>query len=111
MEVESGGGVLSLYPKLGSKGDQPLNCSISLGMNNCYYICYICSFKLCLWHGRLVKRKCHHDRWEYVARYDLNGFVEDLPSMLVARQYHACGSHLRPDGTEVRQDLFSYLVE
>merc|ERR1719341_358738 len=37
----------------------------------------------------------------YVARYDLNGFVEALPSMLVARQHHGCGSYLRPDGTQV----------
>ena len=34
----------------------------------------------------------------YVARYDLDGFVENLPSMLVARQDHGCGSYLRPDG-------------
>ena len=42
----------------------------------------------------------------YVARYDLDGFVENLPSMLVARQDHGCGSYLRPDGAQVRL-LFS----
>jgi len=34
----------------------------------------------------------------YVARYDKKGFVQNLPSMLVARQHHGCGSFFRPNG-------------
>jgi len=36
-----------------------------------------------------------------VSRYDINGFVEDLPSLVVRRAYHSCGSYLRGDGTQV----------
>ena len=37
----------------------------------------------------------------FVTRYDREGFVEELPQMLVARQDHGCGSFLRSDGTQV----------
>jgi len=37
-----------------------------------------------------------------VARYDQLGYVEDLPSLLVGRWHHGCGSYLREtDGTQV----------
>lgn len=36
-----------------------------------------------------------------VSRYDINGFVEDLPSLVERRAYHSCGSYLRGDGTQV----------
>ena len=37
----------------------------------------------------------------FVTRYGREGFVEELPQMLVARQDHGCGSFLRSDGTQV----------
>ena len=37
-----------------------------------------------------------------VSRYDINGFVEDLPPLVERRAYHSCGSYLRGDGTQVR---------
>ena len=37
-----------------------------------------------------------------VSSYDLLGFVEDLPSLLVGRYGHGCGSYMRGDGTQVR---------
>ena len=36
-----------------------------------------------------------------VARYDLLGFVEDLPSMLRTRNGFACGSYLDSEGNQV----------
>jgi len=36
-----------------------------------------------------------------VARYDMQGHVEDLPQLAVARYGHGCGSYLRGDGTQV----------
>ena len=36
-----------------------------------------------------------------VARYDEGGFVGDMPSLLVARHRHGCGSFFRDDGSQV----------
>ena len=36
-----------------------------------------------------------------VSRYDLQGFVEDLPQLVQGRYGHGCGSYLRGDGTQV----------
>jgi len=36
-----------------------------------------------------------------VTRYDRQGFVEDLPSLVVGRSKHGCGSYLREDGSQV----------
>ena len=36
-----------------------------------------------------------------VTRYDEEGFVEDLPSLLVGRTDHGCGSFIRSDGNMV----------
>jgi len=36
-----------------------------------------------------------------VTRYDEDGFVENLPSLLFGRYGHGCGSFLRDDGTQV----------
>jgi len=36
-----------------------------------------------------------------VTRYDEEGFVEDLPSLLVGRSNHGCGSFIRSDGNMV----------
>lgn len=36
-----------------------------------------------------------------VARYGIDGFMEDLPSLVVGRKEHGCGSYLREDGTQV----------
>ena len=41
---------------------------------------------------------------QMVSRYDLLGWVEDLPQLIEARQYHGCGSYLRVDGTQVSID-------
>eukprot|EP00091_Calanus_sinicus_P017868 TRINITY_DN3888_c0_g1_i2.p1 TRINITY_DN3888_c0_g1~~TRINITY_DN3888_c0_g1_i2.p1 ORF type:complete len:316 (-),score=66.45 TRINITY_DN3888_c0_g1_i2:89-1036(-) len=38
---------------------------------------------------------------QQVSRYDINGFVEDLPDLIVRRAYHSCGSYLRADGSQV----------
>ena len=37
-----------------------------------------------------------------VSRYDSLGFVEDLPSLIVGRYGHGCGSYMREDKTQVR---------
>ena len=42
-----------------------------------------------------------------VARYDMQGHVEDLPQLAVARYGHGCGSYLRGDGTQVSV-VYSY---
>ena len=40
---------------------------------------------------------------ETISRYGTLGFIEDLPSLLVGRYGHGCGSYLREaDGTQVR---------
>jgi len=36
-----------------------------------------------------------------VSRYDSQGFVEDLPSLVKGRSKHGCASYLREDGTQV----------
>ena len=36
-----------------------------------------------------------------VARYGIDGFMEDLPSLVVGRQEHGCGSYLSEDGNQV----------
>ena len=36
-----------------------------------------------------------------VTRYDLLGYLEDLPSMLRIRNNHGCGSYVNSDGTQV----------
>ena len=36
-----------------------------------------------------------------VTRYDEDGFVENLPSLLFGRYYHGCGSFIRDDGNQV----------
>jgi len=36
-----------------------------------------------------------------VTRYDMQGFVEELPSLLVGRYKHGCGAYLREDGSQV----------
>ena len=42
------------------------------------------------------------DTLQTVSRYGALGFVEDLPSLLVGRSYHGCGSYFREaDGTQV----------
>merc|ERR1711970_1493771 len=38
---------------------------------------------------------------DQVTRYDEEGFVEDLPSLLVGRTDHGCGSFIRSDGNMV----------
>ena len=38
---------------------------------------------------------------QVVARYDILGYVEDLPPLLVGRWNHGCGSYTRTDGTQV----------
>ena len=43
-----------------------------------------------------------------VSRYDLQGYVEGLPSLLVGRKAHGCGSYLRGDGTQVRVRCIEY---
>ena len=43
------------------------------------------------------------DTMQTVSRYGTTGFVEDLPSLVVGRRYHGCGSYLRDsDGSQVR---------
>ena len=36
-----------------------------------------------------------------VSRYGVLGWVEDLPSLVVGRESHGCGSYFRGDGTQV----------
>ena len=36
-----------------------------------------------------------------VSRYDLTGWVEDLPNLGQERRRHGCGSYTRGDGTKV----------
>ena len=38
-----------------------------------------------------------------VTRYDLLGYLEDLPSMLRTRNAHGCGSYINSDGDQVRR--------
>ena len=39
-----------------------------------------------------------------VSRYDMMGWVEDLPQLIEGRWDHGCGSYLRVDGTQVSID-------
>ena len=39
-----------------------------------------------------------------VSRYDMMGWVEDLPQLTEGRNSHGCGSYLREDGTQVSID-------
>ena len=41
---------------------------------------------------------------QMVSRYDLLGWVEDLPQLIEGRNNHGCGSYLRVDGTQVSID-------
>jgi hypothetical protein len=36
-----------------------------------------------------------------VSRYNIHGFVKDLPQLTVSRMDHGCGSYRRDDGTQV----------
>jgi hypothetical protein len=38
---------------------------------------------------------------QVVSRYGMDGFIEDLPQLVVGRYDHGCGSYLRLDGTQV----------
>ena len=40
-----------------------------------------------------------------VQRYDLNGFVENLPSLNEAREIHGCGCYYNNDGEKVKFKL------
>ena len=43
-----------------------------------------------------------YENWQTVSRYGTLGFEEDLPSLLVGRYRHCCGSYLTDDdGTKV----------
>ena len=42
-----------------------------------------------------------YDIMTTVSRYGVLGWVEDLPSLVVGRYYHGCGSLLRGDRTQV----------
>ena len=39
-----------------------------------------------------------YENWQTVSRYGTLGFVEDLPSLLMGRYRHGCGSYLRDTG-------------
>ena len=39
--------------------------------------------------------------FDRVSRYNEDGFVEYLPSLLFGRYYHGCGSFIRDDGNHV----------
>ena len=41
------------------------------------------------------------DASKKVSRYDLQGFVEDMPELTVGRMDLGCGSYWRDDGTQV----------
>ena len=41
---------------------------------------------------------------QMVSRYDLQGWVEDLPQLIEGRYGHGCGSYIRVDGTQVSID-------
>ena len=46
-----------------------------------------------------------------VSRYGTQGYIEDLPSLVVGRYMHGCGSYLRDsDGTQVRMVGRSLIV-
>ena len=38
-----------------------------------------------------------------VSRYNIHGFVKDLPQLTVSRMDHGCGSYRRDDGTQVNK--------
>jgi len=42
-----------------------------------------------------------YDTLDRVSRYDEDGFVENLPSLLFGRHKHGCGSFIRDDGNQV----------
>ena len=44
-----------------------------------------------------------------VSRYDSQGFVEDLPSLVKGRSKHGCASYLREDGTQVGGLYYSFM--
>ena len=44
-----------------------------------------------------------------VSRYNMQGWVEDLPQLIEERYAHGCGSYLRDDGTQVSVDSVGYL--
>ena len=43
-----------------------------------------------------------------VERYDLKGFVENLPSLNQAREGHGCGYFYNKDGVKVKLTVFGY---
>ena len=43
----------------------------------------------------------HEDDSKRVSRYNLHGFVEDMPQLTVGRMDLGCGSYQRDDGTQV----------
>ena len=45
-----------------------------------------------------------------VQRYDLNGLVEDLPSLNQAREGHGCGFYNK-DGTKVNHEVAFFFIE
>ena len=44
-----------------------------------------------------------------VSKYNMQGWVEDLPQLIEGRYAHGCGSYLREDGTQVSVDTVGYL--
>ena len=48
---------------------------------------------------------------QVVSRYDILGFVNDLPEMIEGRSSHGCASYRRQDGTQVRTDCVTPAIQ
>ena len=99
---------MSFCPQLESRGANPFRWSMRLGedrQDHSYEVMrvlnrYTCAIQL----SDSVIMTGGGDTAEgmnMVARYGIDGFMEDLPSLVVGRKEHGCGSYLREDRTQV----------
>ena len=91
-----------LWPQLGGRGDHPLLCSIVLSK----YCFYVLRNLLYLYREACSMPDLTSDSviitggdltMSTVSRYGVLGWVEDLPSLVVGRNSHGCGSYFRGD--------------
>ena len=95
-----------LWPQLGGRGDHPLLCSIVLSKyyyhvlrNLLYLYRFACSMPDLTSDSVIITGGDY--TMSTVSRYGVLGWVEDLPSLVVGRYGHGCGSFFRGDGTKV----------
>jgi hypothetical protein len=87
---------------MGGRGDHPLLCSIAAGKNYYYVLCnllylyrYACSMPDLTSDSVIITEGDY--TMSTVSRYGVLGWVEDLPSLVVGRVDHGCGSYFRGD--------------